>query len=115
MKKNLAATILNFAMVGCASAPILDPIEDSISAASAPICRSADFSGCCSWNEGVFDYKTGTCGNEISSQRCDAKWDISLQGRCSGKGGVFRVTANGTVLCAKGGESTPRIPKCKPL
>ena len=82
------------------------------SADEARSCRSAEFSGCCSWNDGVLDYYKGICHSKLDSPRCDTKWDVSLQGRCSGKGGVLRVKANGAVLCVKGGESKPRIPKC---
>lgn len=110
--RRLAIVVLFAATANCQSAQVSDAPTASASVDNAPICRTADFAGCCSWNNGLLDYFKGVCRNKLDSQKCDAKWDVSLRGRCSGKGGVLRVEANGKALCVKGGESLPRIPKC---
>ena len=75
-------------------------------------CRKDDFSGCCSWNEGIEDIRDLKCLNLQQSKSCEANWNISLQGRCAGHGGVDRVAIDGTVHCGDGDPSYPPIPKC---
>ncbi|GAB4529840.1 MAG: hypothetical protein Kow00133_18620 [Amphiplicatus sp.] len=79
---------------------------------SSQICRSEDFTGCCSWNEGVHDMRTGLCGSGAISKKCDARWNTSLKGRCSYNEGVARVDINGIVYCNNERAPGEPIPKC---
>lgn len=79
---------------------------------SKEICRSEDFSGCCSWNGGVANELTGQCRNGNVSKTCDAKWETNLRGRCSWNKGVAAVDSNGVVYCNNDKAPGTPIPKC---
>jgi len=78
-----------------------------------PICRPENFQGCCSYNEGLEDQRTGKCRNGATSPTCSDRWTTSLQGRCSWNGGVASVDANGVVYCNNEKSPGPAIPKCE--
>ena len=79
-------------------------------AESERICRSESFQGCCSWNEGLADERTGRCNNNTISDRCEDRWTLKLQGWCSHNGGIDFVDADGTVRCRHGDpKGGPRI------
>ncbi len=77
-------------------------------------CRQANFRGCCSWNGGLSDYRNGQCVNGTKSDTCEAKWGISLRGRCSYNEGINRVDADGIVYCNNEKAPGAPIPKCDP-
>lgn len=96
---------------GCASTL---PDENPAPLRSGQICRPSNFQGCCSWNGGVADERTGIChSGKISS--CDSQWRTSLQGRCSYNQGVASVSNNGVVYCNNDRAPGTKIPKCSAL
>jgi len=77
------------------------------------ICRPENFQGCCSYNDGIADKRTGKCRNGATSPTCNNKWKTSLRGRCSWNDGVASVDAAGNVYCNNKRTPGPAIPKCE--